>query len=235
MSEFEISPAEKVIAIDGPNSTGKSCLARGLAEWLGVDVLNTGSIYRAIAFRVSQLDITPSQETAIVRLAESLSFKFESGRVSAIDGDLITVSDLDSMDDLVKRISHIPELREIVRAYQRQFAQNGLCIVEGRDIGVVVFPSAIFKVWLECSVAMRAERMSRKYRRYVSTQEVVERDRVDASHGDGRLVKAEDALLLKSTYLLPHQLIAAVEAMMLNRDELVPVVLEARRRNGSAT
>jgi cytidylate kinase len=151
---------EPVVAIDGPAGAGKSTLARALAGALDLAYLNTGAMYRAVAAEALDRDIDPDDGEALARLARSLRFSLDRGRPRSltINGQP-PAPDLSSaeIEAVVSQVAGHPAVREVLRAEQRRLGRLG-AVVEGRDIGTVVFPAARVKVFLLADAGERAAR-----------------------------------------------------------------------------
>ncbi len=153
----------QVVAIDGPSYVGKSTISRELADRMGFLYVNTGHMYRAIGRIAIENKIDPKDETAIVKIAKTTDFKFFSGK--GFCGTVVNGKDwtreLDHQDIVffASRISVIRELRDILTAKQREFSQEHPIVMEGRDIGTIVFPDAMWKFYITASVEIRAWRM----------------------------------------------------------------------------
>jgi cytidylate kinase len=152
--------APAVVAIDGPAGAGKSTLARALAGLLEVTYLNTGAMYRAVAAEALRRDVDPDDAQGLSAIARSLRFSLEDGHPSSllIDGNP-PAPDLSSarIEGVVSRVARHPLVREVLRAEQRRLGGSG-AVVEGRDIGTVVFPDADVKVFLRAEAGERAAR-----------------------------------------------------------------------------
>lgn len=203
-----------IIAIDGPSGAGKSTIAKAVAMKLGFSCLDTGAMYRAIAWRAIQDGIDLSDDAALGVLAaeKDIEFGHDAGdplpkRVS-LDGVDIT-SEIRTMeiDKAVSPVSAAPSVREALVAQQQRIGQSGNYVVEGRDIGTVVFPDAALKIFLTASDEERAHRRVRQnVDRGVGSidyQEVLadlrRRDEYDSTRATSPLKPAKDALMLDST------------------------------------
>jgi cytidylate kinase len=149
-----------VVAIDGPAGAGKSTLARALAEALGLAYLNTGAMYRAVTAEAMRRGIDPEDADALVAVARSLRFSLGGSRPPSllIDGHP-PAPDLSrsEVEATVSAVASHPPVRDVLRAEQRRLGGDG-AVVEGRDIGTVVFPDASMKVFLRAEPAERAAR-----------------------------------------------------------------------------
>lgn len=199
-----------VIAIDGPAGAGKSTLARRLAAALGLPYLNTGAMYRALAVEASRRGIDPDDGPALAELARGMRFALAShGPVPELEvegrlpGPEIARPEVEVV---VSRVARHPEVRAVLRAEQRRLGRGG-GVVEGRDIGSVVFPDAEVKIFL---VAEPRERAARRARERSSEAELArvlhERDALDARVNP--FVPAPDALPIDTTELGEDEVLA---------------------------
>ena len=201
-----------VIAIDGPAGAGKSTLARSLAETLGIAYLNTGLMYRSVAAVSLREGIDPADEEALARLAGDLTFSLDDGRPPELriegrpPGAELTGAEVEA---IVSAVARHPRVRSVLRTAQRTLGAGG-SVVEGRDIGTVVFPDADVKIFL---LAAPDERISRRQRERGTADaalgEALERrDALDAKTNP--LVPAPDANLIDTTGRAPDEVLAEV-------------------------
>jgi cytidylate kinase len=201
--------APLIIAIDGPSGAGKSTLGRMLARELGLLYIDTGSMYRAVALAVIESTISETDDVAVGLLAQRIDIDLagepDSLRVT-LDGrdvsDRIRGEDVTSMSSI---ISTIPAVRRAMVERQRELGKRG-AVMNGRDIGTVVFPNADVKFFLDAVPEERAERRLAEEREYNSAAtykqtliDINERDRRDTTRADSPLVAAEDAIVIDST------------------------------------
>lgn len=147
-----------IIAIDGPSGAGKGTLSRALAKTLGYRHIDTGAMYRAVGWKAHHDHIPLHDETAVAKLAVSASLVVEGG-VVAIDGhDVTSAIRTPEVDKLASTVARMPQVREILVARQRALGAEGGVVMEGRDIGSVVFPDADVKIYLDASAEERARR-----------------------------------------------------------------------------
>jgi cytidylate kinase len=148
-----------IVAIDGPAGAGKSTVARKLAERLGFRYLDTGAMYRALTWLAMQEGLPLAEEEPLGRLAEANPVVFdEVGRVSIAGVDVTSAIRQSRIDRMVPVVARHPKVREVMRMRQRELAQQGNCVIEGRDIGTVVAPNAEVKVYLQADPTVRARR-----------------------------------------------------------------------------
>ena len=196
-----------IIAIDGPSGSGKSTLGRMLARALNLLYIDTGSMYRAVALAVIEADVDPAHAEAVTELANRIDINLEGDPESLsvlLDGrdvtDQIRTEGVSAMSSIV---SSIPGVRRAMVARQREMGQRG-AVLNGRDIGTVVFPEADVKFFLTAVPEERAERRFREDESASSTlaqtlAEMIERDRRDSTRADSPLRAADDAIVIDST------------------------------------
>ena len=208
-------PADLQIAIDGPAASGKTTVARLLAQRLGVVYVDTGAMYRALAFAALQTQTDVDNESALVRLFDqqirvSLDAEVQLGfRVLWKDAEL-TQDELESpvVTAVVSIVAAHPRVREAMVREQRRIAGEGAVVMAGRDIGTVVLPGAPCKIFLTASVAARVGRRRVQLEEagidvsaHELTQEIEERDRLDETRKISPLRKALDAHVIDSSEL----------------------------------
>lgn len=198
------------VAIDGPSGAGKSTVARSLAKRLGYDYVDTGAMYRSVALKVKEKSVSPNNERTIKQLALSLHIAFvtDGGQTQVVcDGEDITEAiRKPEISRLASTISKQKGLREALVQMQREMGRGGGVILEGRDIGTVVFPDAEVKFYLD---AESEERVRRRYDEMVekgvmadfkeTQEELMQRDHNDMHRDHSPLKKARDAVFIDST------------------------------------
>jgi cytidylate kinase len=147
-----------IVAIDGPAGSGKSTVARGLAQRLGFRYLDTGAMYRALTLLALENGTGLDDEAALAALARQSPVRFEGDRVSVRGEDVTEEIRSPRVDRVVSAVARHPEVRAIMRDRQRELADAGNAVVEGRDIGTVVCPDAEVKVYLVADPGERARR-----------------------------------------------------------------------------
>lgn len=189
-----------VIALDGPSGTGKSTVARGLARRLGFRYLDTGAMYRAVAWAVLEAGIDPEDRAAVGRVADRVVLDVSTDPdqpAVAVDGRRIDAAiRTPAVTTAVSPVSATPHVREVLVAAQRELIGAGHVVVEGRDIGTVVAPDAPLKVFLTASSAVRAQRRSSQdgSDRAATAADLDRRDTYDSSRRHSPLRAAEDAV-----------------------------------------
>lgn len=199
-----------VIAIDGPAASGKSSVARGLSEHLGFFYINTGAMYRAATWHVLRSGIDPQSSAAVGSVIASapLETSFENLHSVIEIGGTRPYEELhdESVNRAVSAVSSVPAVRErLVREF-RSLASKGNCVVEGRDIGSVVFPETPYKFYLDANPEVRQSRRNAQGQR----DEVAARDRVDSSRHTAPLTIAGDATVIDTSDLDLDEVIEAV-------------------------
>jgi cytidylate kinase len=175
--------ARSVVAIDGAAGSGKSTLARALALRLGLAYVNTGLMYRALAAAALRARISPDDDEALLELTEGLRCRLAGSDPSVLEVEGYSLEDLTTLEveSTVSRVARHPRVRAAMCAKQRDLAANG-AVMEGRDIGSVVFPDAAVKLYLEADPGARAERRAdeRSHTDDVITEALRRRDALDA-------------------------------------------------------
>ena len=202
-----MSDGENVVAIDGPGGSGKSTIARGVARTLGWHVLDTGAMYRAVTLAALEEQVALDDEKACARIAAEHTIAVDDG-ITMIDGrDVSAEIRGPRVTDAVSVVSAHPSVRRVLVARQRAWlAEHGAGVVEGRDIGTVVFPAAPVKVFLTASDEERARRRQRDEaasERSVAVEEVqtalAQRDALDSARAVSPLRPADDAVVVDTT------------------------------------
>ena len=215
-----------VIAIDGPAGAGKSTLAAHLARKFGFLNLETGAMYRALALKAIEHDLSFDDEVALMDLAQytrlALEPQAEGNRVF-LDGVDVSrrVRDLD-VTEAASRVSVHPELRAWMVTQQRHLGERGGVVMEGRDIGTAVFPDAEVKIFLDAAPEVRGNRRFRQggpAREGKVTEESVlkdlrQRDERDRNRAQSPLKPAADAVILDSTEMTLEEVLGAAEAIV---------------------
>jgi cytidylate kinase len=193
--------AHRVVAIDGPAASGKSSVARALAKQIGFDYVNSGAMYRAVTWHVLQNGIPPEDAAAIVHLLESTRIDCTldaEGSHILIDGtDPTPHLCEDRVNAEVSLVSSVPRLREILVEKMRGYARDHDIVMEGRDIGSVVFPDTPYKFYIDASPDIRLRRRQAQGLQ----DQIAARDRADSSRRASPLIIAEDAHVIDSSNL----------------------------------
>jgi cytidylate kinase len=201
-----------IVAIDGPSGAGKSSVGKMLARSLGALYIDSGAMYRAVAFLALEAGLNPSDTKAIADLAMRSHLALvgdpESLRVSVNGRDITEAIRTEEVTSASSVISAIPEVRRVLVQRQREMGTQGSVVMDGRDIGTVVFPEADFKFFLTARPERRAlrrfeEELERKRRvTYEETlADINTRDQRDSTRADSPLTAARDAIIIDSTNL----------------------------------
>ncbi len=205
------SNAPLIIAIDGPAASGKSTVARRIAAELEAVFVNSGAMYRAFTWWVLENDVDPSDTAAVIDLLEKTKFESgESERVGTIsvEGKLMSRDELSEqrVNSNVSIIASVPEVRARLVAEQRDYASRKSVVMEGRDIGSVVFPETPFKFYIDASPEVREQR-----RRAEGIEDsILARDKIDSSRKASPLVIPEDATVVDSSHMGIDEVVDAV-------------------------
>ena len=193
--------AHRVVAIDGPAASGKSSVARKLAGEIGFDYVNSGAMYRAVTWHVLQNAVPVDDRDSVARLVENTRIECALDR----DGWRILVNGIDPeehlrddrVNDGVSAVSSVPRVREILVEKMRAYARERDVVMEGRDIGSVVFPDTPYKFYIDASPEVRLRRRQAQGQR----DQIAARDRADSSRRASPLIIAEDAHVIDSSNL----------------------------------
>lgn len=208
-----------IVAIDGPAASGKSTVARRIAAELGIVFVSSGGMYRAFTWHVLKEGIDPSETSTVLDLLGRTQFECgeEDGvGTIAVDGRLLTASEISSeaVNANVSTVAAIPEVRERLVAEQRAYAERRGVVMEGRDIGSVVFPDTPYKFYIDASPEVREQR-----RRAEGIEDsIAARDKIDSSRKASPLVIPDDAQVVDSSELGIDEVVDEVLAGIRNRE-----------------
>jgi cytidylate kinase len=220
------SQRKLIIAIDGPAGAGKSTIASRLARKLGYVNLESGAMYRALALKAIDNDLSLDDEAALVKLAQDSSIQLEpalGGNRTLLDGHDVSsrIRERD-VTEAASRVSVHPAVRAWMVARQREMGAGGGVVMEGRDIGTKVFPDADLKIFLDADPVVREQRRmeQQKIKGEVAASvaaDLRERDRRDRTRAASPLMAADDAVVIDSTKLNEDEVLARVEELALSR------------------
>jgi len=199
-----------IIAIDGPVGSGKSTVARGVAELLGYTYLDSGAMYRALALKANRRGVSLTDAAALEALARETHIDLQRGADGLrvlLDGEDVTLAIRTAeVSQAASHVAIVPGARQVLVDEQRRAGKRGGVVMEGRDIGTVVFPDAELKIFLDASVEVRAERRWLEHQQKGDgltlpqvVDEVRERDLRDRSRVASPLKRAHDAVLVDNT------------------------------------
>ncbi|MBV9087151.1 MAG: (d)CMP kinase [Acidobacteriaceae bacterium] len=219
-----------VVAIDGPAGAGKSTLASRLARKLGYVNIESGAMYRALALKAVDEDISFDDEAALLALAQNSKIQLQP----RIDGNRVLLDTRDVSDRIreadvtaaASRVSVHPRVREWMVARQQEMGREGGVVMEGRDIGTKVFPDADVKIFLDAAPEVRGDRRFRQKPGAVPPEAIVaelrERDHRDRTRAVSPLEVAPDAVIIDSTDMNIDQVIAEAERIIAERNGRAP-------------
>ena len=210
----------QVIAIDGPSGAGKSSAAKKIAETLSWDYLDTGAMYRATALALLRAGVGLGDEAALFRVLKSMHLEQLGTRIFLNDEDVSEAIRSHEITQFVTPVSADGRVRDVLVEQQRSIGQRGGFVVDGRDIGTVVFPNAALKLYLTASVEARAQRrfLEQQAKGNAMTLDEVaadiqRRDHADSTRAVAPLRKADDAVELDSSNITLDEVVARIVEM----------------------
>ena len=216
-----MAPAEPpVIAIDGPSASGKGTVAQGVAAALGFHYLNSGSLYRTVALAALEAGANLDDELTLVEITLNLRAEFNGDRVTLGGRNVSEVIVAEAVSVAASRIAAIPGVRNALLTRQRAFRQPPGLVADGRDMGSVVYPDAILKIFLTASLEARAQRRHKQLMdkgmdatMAALLQDIRERDERDTMRATAPLQKSANAVLIDTTDISAADAIAQVLAL----------------------
>jgi cytidylate kinase len=207
-----------VVAIDGPSASGKGTVASRVAESLGFHYLESGALYRLVALASARAGAAEDDEPALARIASALDVEFAAGRILLSGQDVADELRREEVGNRASSVARLPGVRAALLDRQRRFRRPPGLVADGRDMGTIVFPDAILKVFLTASVQVRAERRYKQlndkgiHANLASlSRDLAERDERDAKRAEAPLVPASDAVQLDSSDLSVEAVVRLVE------------------------
>lgn len=210
------------IAIDGPSAAGKSTIAKRLAKELGYAHLDTGAMYRCVAYASLQQHLAVDDEAGLAAMMDTLHIDFDTeGHILLNGEDVSTQIRTNEISMRTSKVAMLPKVRLRLVAMQRQIAKDKGYIMDGRDIGTVVLPDAEVKIYMVASVQARAER---RYQEYINKQieadfdeiykDIEQRDYQDSHRAVSPLRKADDAVEIDTSYMTIDEVVQAIRKLL---------------------
>jgi cytidylate kinase len=213
-----------IVAIDGPAGAGKSTIARAIAQRLGFTYIDTGAMYRAVALWALRVGVDLDDLHRLEQLAKEARVEFAAAETVLLNGEDVTAAIREArVSEAASKVSLAPGVRRAMREEQRRIGAAQSVVMEGRDIGTVVFPDAQVKVYLDAAPEVRAERRAAETGGAVeeTAQEISARDHRDRTRAEAPLTQAPDAEYLDTTRLSPSEV-----------EEAILKLVRARTSNG---
>lgn len=210
-----------IIAIDGPSGAGKGTISRAISQHLGYRHVDTGAMYRAVGWKAEHEGIVLDDERAVAALAQRARIVVENGVVSVDGHDVTRAIRTPEIDKAAASVARLPQVREVLVARQRDLGKGGGVVMEGRDIGTVVFPHADVKIYLDASPDERARRRAHDAAHAGSqagqaavAEAIAARDRSDTTRAASPLTLAADANYIDTTGVPIDEVVTRVLAIV---------------------
>ena len=219
-----------IVAVDGPAGSGKGTVTKKIAQKLDFINLDTGATYRCLALEVLRKGIDLNNEEKIIELANNIDIKIDStkeGDIVYLNGEDVTKKiRQENVTKIVSQVSAIIPVRTKMVELQRNLSKGKKVIVEGRDIGTVVFPNANLKIYLDASSEVRAKRRQKQNEENGITsnyeevlKQIIQRDNNDKNKKVGALKKADDAILIDTSEMTIEEVVDTIEKLILTRQK----------------
>ena len=214
----------EIITLDGPSGAGKSTIAKLVAKRLSFKYLDTGAMYRAVTLYMIKHDINIDDKVEIISALNNLNINFDNdGRIYLDTEDVSEAIRSIEVVNLVSKVSSISVVRQNMVSLQRKIAKDGMYVIDGRDIGSVVFPNAKYKFYMDASLDERAKRRHNeelskgKNLTYEEVKESIrKRDEFDSNRKDSPLVVPENAYIIDTTSMTIDDVVKKITDVVLN-------------------
>jgi cytidylate kinase len=212
---------KNVITIDGPSGSGKGTVSRIIAERLGYNYLDTGALYRAVAWKTKQENVDPDNEGALKEILENINITFSDNRIHVDGVDVSLDIRTAEIGELSSRVSALPAVREGLFLLQREICLKGNVVIEGRDTGSVIFPESENKFYLDAGIEERARRRFEELKikdpditMEQTIADINKRDDRDSSRESSPMKKTDDMIYVDSTDLSIEEVVNEIIACL---------------------
>lgn len=211
-----------VVAIDGPAGTGKGTVTKIIAEDLGLVYIDTGAMYRCVTLTALRKNIKPVECDELIKILENIEIELKPNEENFLNGENVSAQiRTPQIDDNVAKFAALKVVRDKMTLLEQKMGKDGNVIMEGRDIGTVVFPNADLKIYLDCSVEERARRRYKQNLEKgieISYEDVLEsikqRHKLETQREIAPLRQAEDAILVDSTNMTIEEVVQKIESII---------------------
>jgi cytidylate kinase len=210
-----------VITIDGPSGSGKGTVSRLLARRLGYSYLDTGALYRAVAWKVKDNGADPGDEGALKKILDEIEISFKGDKVFVNGTDVTAAIRTAEIGEMSSKVSAIPMVRQGLFSIQREMGLKGRIVIEGRDTGTAIFPESENKFYLDASIEERARRRFEELKLKdpditldQTIEDIKRRDHRDSTRESSPLMKTEDMLYIDSTDLSIEEVVEKIAGLL---------------------